>query len=101
MLSINIIEFIHLFSRLLCIISSPRLKADRKFYQRKKTGKIKKVVTKLDNDDGCRSLTDEKMRIARLDLVFLIIFPCLFGIFNVIYWASFLYIIPDINKTES
>ena len=60
-----------------------------------------KVVTKLDNDEGCRSLTDEKMRIARLDLVFLIIFPCLFGIFNVIYWASFLYIIPDINKTES
>jgi len=46
-----------------------------------------------------RPLSEEKMRIARLDLIFLIIFPCLFVLFNVIYWASFLYIIPDFNKS--
>jgi len=42
-----------------------------------------------------KNLTDEKLAVARLDLMFLLLFPLFFFIFNLIYWMSFLYVIPD------
>jgi hypothetical protein len=38
---------------------------------------------------------DDKMGTARMDLMFLVIFPCFFLAFNIVYWLSFLYIYPD------
>ena len=38
---------------------------------------------------------DEKLSTARMDLMFLVLFPCFFLIFNLVYWFSFLYVIPD------
>ena len=38
---------------------------------------------------------DEKLATARLDLMFLLVFPFFFLIFNLIYWTSFLYVIPE------
>ena len=35
------------------------------------------------------------MGTARMDLMFLVIFPCFFLAFNIVYWLSFLYIYPD------
>ena len=37
---------------------------------------------------------NEKVRTARMDLMFLILFPCIFLIFNIVYWVGFLYIVP-------
>jgi len=37
---------------------------------------------------------NEKLRTARMDLMFLVLFPCIFLIFNIVYWVGFLYIIP-------
>lgn len=42
-----------------------------------------------------KNLADEKLAVARLDLMFLLLFPLFFLIFNLIYWTSFLYVIPD------
>ena len=50
--------------------------------KRKKTKKLKNQI-------------DEKLATARLDLMFLLIFPFFFLIFNLIYWTSFLYVIPE------
>ena len=41
------------------------------------------------------SISDEKIGIARMDLMFLIIFPCFFLVFNFIYWFSFLYVFKE------
>ena len=59
------------------------------------------VVTKHQEIDARRkkkkakNYVDEKLATARLDLMFLLVFPFFFLIFNFIYWTSFLYIIPD------
>jgi len=59
------------------------------------------VVTKHQEIDARRkkkkakNYVDEKLATARLDLMFLLVFPFFFLIFNLIYWTSFLYIIPD------
>ena len=37
---------------------------------------------------------NEKLRTARMDLMFLVLFPCIFLIFNIVYWVGFLCIIP-------
>ena len=37
---------------------------------------------------------NEKVKTARMDLMFLILFPCIFLIFNIVYWVGFLYIVP-------
>jgi len=42
-----------------------------------------------------RNLSDEKLGTARMDLMFLVIFPCFFLVFNFVYWFSFLYVFPD------
>lgn len=42
-----------------------------------------------------KNYADEKLAVARLDLMFLLVFPFFFLLFNLIYWISFLYIIPD------
>ena len=45
---------------------------------------------------------DQKLGTARLDLVFLVIFPLLFFLFNLIYWYSFIYFTPEsaLNSTS-
>ncbi|XP_023327258.1 glycine receptor subunit alpha-2 [Eurytemora carolleeae] len=52
-----------------------------------KSGKKKKKRPK--------TRAEEKLGTARLDLTFLVIFPCLFLLFNIAYWLSFLYILPE------
>ena len=42
----------------------------------------------------------EDMSHARLDILFLLLFPLFFLIFNVIYWVSFLYVGPCDETTE-
>jgi len=42
-----------------------------------------------------KNLSDEKLGTARMDLMFLVLFPCFFLVFNLIYWFSFLYVFPD------
>merc|ERR1712079_121301 len=46
-----------------------------------------------------RSFHNEKVRTARMDLMFLILFPILFFIFNIVYWVGFLYVVPE-TETE-
>ena len=41
-----------------------------------------------------RTAYGEKVRTARMDLMFLILFPCIFFIFNIVYWVGFLYVVP-------
>ena len=41
-----------------------------------------------------KSLVDDKLATARLDLMFLLLFPCFFVLFNLVYWFSFLYVVP-------
>jgi len=41
-----------------------------------------------------KKVGNEKVKTARLDLMFLILFPCIFLIFNIVYWVGFLYIVP-------
>jgi len=55
-----------------------------------------------DQDQGRRkkqkkpkNMQDEKMGTARMDLMFLCLFPCFFLIFNMVYWLSFLWIYPS------
>ena len=49
-----------------------------------------------DRKATIRNLTRKKQREdmshARLDILFLLLFPLFFLIFNVIYWVSFLYV---------
>ena len=40
----------------------------------------------------------EKVRTARMDLMFLILFPCIFVIFNLVYWIGFLYVVPKSSE---
>jgi len=42
-----------------------------------------------------KNLQDEKMGTARMDLMFLCLFPCFFLVFNGVYWLSFLWIYPS------
>ena len=42
-----------------------------------------------------QNMQDEKMGTARMDLMFLCLFPCFFLIFNMVYWLSFLWIYPS------
>ena len=55
-----------------------------------------------------KKVGNEKVKTARLDLMFLILFPCIFLIFNIVYWVGFLYIVPkgtgkfdDFNKKHN
>ena len=41
-----------------------------------------------------KSLVDDKLATARLDLMFLLLFPLFFVLFNLVYWFSFLYVVP-------
>ena len=41
-----------------------------------------------------RNAYGEKVKTARMDLMFLILFPCIFFIFNIVYWVGFLYVVP-------
>ena len=49
----------------------------------------------LSGNAKAKNYADEKLAVARLDLMFLLVFPFFFLLFNLIYWISFLYIIPD------
>ena len=50
---------------------------------------VKKKSKKVSN------IADEKIDVARMDLIFLIIFPFLFILFNCVYWFSFLYVFQE------
>ena len=52
-------------------------------------------VRRQKKSKKAKNYADEKLAVARLDLMFLLLFPFFFLIFNLIYWISFLYIIPD------
>ena len=41
-----------------------------------------------------KSIADDKLATARLDLMFLLLFPIFFVLFNLVYWFSFLYVVP-------
>jgi len=41
------------------------------------------------------NIRKEKMKTAKMDLMFLVLFPCIFLIFNIVYWVGFLYVIPS------
>jgi len=47
-----------------------------------------------DRKPPTKKAGNEKVKTARMDLMFLILFPCIFLIFNVVYWVGFLYVVP-------
>ena len=53
------------------------------------------IDVRMKKNKKAKNYADEKLAVARLDLMFLLVFPFFFLLFNLIYWISFLYIIPD------
>ena len=60
---------------------------------------VKTCVSAENRPKQKRSFHNEKVRTARMDLMFLILFPILFFIFNIVYWVGFLYVVPE-TETE-
>ena len=60
---------------------------------------VKTCVSVENRPKQKRSFHNEKVRTARMDLMFLILFPILFFIFNIVYWVGFLYVVPE-TETE-
>ena len=60
---------------------------------------VKTCVSAETRPKQKRSFHNEKVRTARMDLMFLILFPILFFIFNIVYWVGFLYVVPE-TETE-
>ena len=63
--------------------------------KKQKKPKVKKTVLTFAKLTRRQNMQDEKMGTARMDLMFLCLFPCFFLIFNMVYWLSFLWIYPS------